>query len=98
MFFFRSGDYPTQSSSNFQATVSPAIAVSVPYECAVVGGQMVVNSAINVSSTLNNNTLRYSVNGGSTWKTVTFPKGTYQTLNIQTQLQTTMLAKRGTTP
>jgi len=89
--FFRSSDYPTQSPSNFQADVSPAINFTEPFECAVVGGQM-VNSAVNLSAAFGNNTLSYSPDNGATWKTVTFPKGAYSTGNIQSQMELTLKA------
>lgn len=45
------------------------------------------NSVFNISAAYNNNTLEYSPDGGSTWKTVTFPDGAYQLEQINDYFQ-----------
>ena len=87
--YLNSLDYPGQSSGNLNVTFFPPITMQEPYEVALVGGN-IVNSIPNVSPTLNNNTFRYSVDGGTTWHTVTLPTGTYQTGALQTELYNAM--------
>jgi hypothetical protein len=89
--FFRSSDYPTQSPTNLTIPLSPPLRLTDDYEVAISGGS-IVNVAANLSAALNNNTVRYSTNGGGSWKTVTFPNGSYQCTALNTELQYAMTA------
>ena len=89
--FFRSSDFPTQSPTNLSIPLSPPLRLTEDYEVALSGGS-IVNVAANLSAALNNNTVRYSVNGGATWKTVVFPNGSYQCTALNTELQNAMFA------
>ena len=86
--YVRSIDYPTQSPTNLVATFNPEITFTSnkPYEVALVGGK-ITNALPNLSVALGNNTIRYSMNGGTTWKTIVFPDGCYDTTALTTEIQ-----------
>jgi hypothetical protein len=50
----------------------------------------------NISAALGNNTIKYSTNGGSTWKTITLPNGNYQVSDINAQIQYSITANGDT--
>lgn len=88
--FVSSRLFPTQNPSYLNAIINPTIQLpDTNWEVALVGGSL-VNSVANVSSSLGNNSLRYSVNAGVDYFTVTFPTGSYSTTGIQNQMITAM--------
>lgn len=87
--YLSSLNFPGQDPASLEYTFNPPIQLDGPYEMACVGGK-IINSIPNVSSSLNNNTLRYSVDGGGTWHTVTLPEGSYQTTAIETEVRKAM--------
>ncbi len=96
-FFVSSNVSPNQSASNLTTQIYPPILLpNLNYEVAIVGGS-IVNSLANVSTSLNNNSFRYSPDNGTTWYTVNLPKGTYTTTGIQQQLQLALIANNNVT-
>jgi len=87
--------YLTSSASSKSGVIDyffdPPMSLDKPYEVALTGGKL-TNSVPNVSPALNNNTFRYSVDGGVNYETVTLPTGTYQTTALNSELHAAMLA------
>lgn len=81
--------YPNQNSADLEFVFNPPRQLGKRYEVACVGGK-VVNSVPNISAKLGNNTLRYSVDGGNTFKVVTLPDGSYTTTGLETELRSVM--------
>jgi len=81
--------YPNQNPADIQFIFNPPKILEKKYEVACVGGK-VVNSVPNISAKLGNNSLRYSVDGGNTFKVVTFPDGSYTTSGLEAELRSAM--------
>ena len=48
----------------------------------------------NINDFYKNNTLKYSPDGGKTWKTITFSKGWYSYLDLNNYIQNAMKKNR----
>lgn len=90
-YFFRSSDYPTQSSTNFTASLSPPLTFHEDYAVALTAGT-ITNVDANISAGLNNNTFSYYSPVHSQNYSITIPDGIFDAAGLNAQLQLTLQA------
>ncbi len=82
---------PANSNSTADLHIHPVIELDSNKEYSISLYKMYVwNSNYNISSALNNNTMKYSNNNGTTWFDITFPDGVYSITELLNHINDTL--------